>query len=288
MKIRVITLLALFSLALVPISFAQMAQTPQTPQASQVPCCPPTPSTTGGGGGGFVADVSPYGGYVWPQSFTGIGDFKGSQIWGARGGVFVTSGLEIGANYYFNSHFQPRRSNGPAALAGDLGFEQGAVRANVWEAEFTYNFGRRSLFGSTGVRPYVVAGAGGLTTSIKHGDAFVLNTRSIFVPGKTPSCLQNRLQNNTLEAVLPGIDTTNGVAFVGTPTGTDVFVPNDVLDGGDTFFTFSYGGGIKATRLWGPMGFFGDFRGRTVPNFFGHGNTWPEISAGLNFSWGEK
>jgi len=36
------------------------------------------------------------------------------------------------------------------------------------------------------------------------------------------------------------------------------------------------------------MGVFGDFRGRTVPNFFGHGNTWPEINAGLNFSWGEK
>jgi hypothetical protein len=67
-----------------------------------------------------------------------------------------------------------------------------------------------------------------------------------------------------------------------------VFVPNDRLDGTQTFMTFSYGGGLKATRLWGPMGLFGDFRGRTVPNFFGHGNTWPEISAGLNFSWGEK
>jgi hypothetical protein len=63
---------------------------------------------------------------------------------------------------------------------------------------------------------------------------------------------------------------------------------NDVLDGGDTFFTFSYGGGLKATRLWGPMGVFGDFRGRTVPDFFGHANIWPELSAGLNFSWGEK
>src|SRR5262249_51019043 len=133
-----------------------------------------------------------------------------------------------------------------------------------------------------------VAGGGGLTTSIKHVDAFVLNTRSFFVPGATPANLQNCKQNNNLQNDLPGLNTTRGVAFVGTPNGTNVFVPNDVLNGGDTFFTFSYGGGLKAARLWGPMGVFGDFRGRTVPNFFGHSNTWPELSAGLNFSWGEK
>jgi hypothetical protein len=33
---------------------------------------------------------------------------------------------------------------------------------------------------------------------------------------------------------------------------------------------------------------FADFRGRTIPNFFGHGTNWPELSAGLNFSWGER
>jgi hypothetical protein len=155
--------------------------------------------------------------------------------------------------------------------------------------EFTYNFGQRSLFGSTAWKPYLVAAGGGLTTHIKkNADTFVLNTRDIFVPGQTPASLQNSLVNNNLQNILPGIDTTNGVAFVAFPTGTSVFVPNDVLDSKDTFFTFSYGGGIKATRLWGPMGVFGDFRGRTVPNFLGHSNTWPEISAGLNFSWGEK
>ena len=288
MKLRLVTLLALLGLAVVPVSL--FAQAVQAPQASQVPCCPPTTGTTGGGGGGFMADISPYGGYVWPLSLGGgIGDFKGSQIWGVRGGIFVTSGFEIGGNYYYNAHFQPRRSNGPARLAGDLGFPQGAVRTNLWEAEFTYNFGRRNLFGSTAWKPYLVAGAGGLRTRIKkNADVFVLNTRDIFVPGATPAGLQKDLINNDLQNVLPGINTTNGVAFVGFPTGTSVFVANDVLDSGDTFFTFSYGGGLKATRLWGPMGVFGDFRGRTVPNFLGHSNTWPEISAGLNFSWGEK
>ena len=281
MKLRLVTLLALFVLAVVPVSL--FGQASQAPQASQVPCCPGGSSTTTTGGG-FVADISPYAGYVWPQSFTGIGDFKGSQVIGVRGGIFVTSGFEIGGNYYWNNHFQPRKANEEASLAGNLGFPQGAVRANVWEVEFTYNFGRRSLFGSTAFRPYVVGGAGGLTTSIKNEDSFVLNTRSFFVPGVTPANLQN---NHNLQNALPGLNTTNGVAFVGTPAGTNVFVPNDVLDGG-TFFTFSYGGGLKAARLWGPMGVFGDFRGRTVPNFFGHSNTWPELSAGLNFSWGEK
>jgi len=285
MKLRLVTLLALFAFAVVPVSlFAQASQASQTPQSSQAPCCPAGTGTTGGGGG-LVADISPYAGYVWPQNLSGLGDFKGSQIIGVRGGFYVTSGFEIGGNYYWNNHFQPRKANDAASLAGNLGFPQGAVRANVWELEFTYNFGRRSLFGSTAFRPYVVGGAGGLTTRIANENAFVLNTRSFFVPGATPASLQN---NSNLQNALPGINTTNGVKFVGTPTGTNVFVPNDVFGRGDTFFTFSYGGGLKATRLWGPMGVFGDFRGRTVPNFFGHANTWPELSAGLNFSWGEK
>jgi hypothetical protein len=290
MKIRLVTLLALFALAVAPLSlFAQTSQPAQSPQASQGTCCPAGTTGSGSTGGGTAADLSLYGGYVWPQSFSGIGDFKGSQILGVRGGFFVTPGFEIGGNYYWNSHFQPRRSNEAASLAGDLGFPQGAVRANVWEVEFTYNFGRRALFGSTAFKPYVVGGIGGLTTNIKNEDSFVLNTSSFFVPGATPADLQFSLQNNNLQNVLPGLNTSNGVAFVGAPfVGTSVFVPNDVLDRKDTFLTFSYGGGLKATRLWGPMGVFGDFRGRTVPNFFGHGNTWPEISAGLNFSWGEK
>ncbi len=255
MKFRLFTCLVLLSFAVVPVSlFAQAAQPSQSsqgtccPQPSPNPCCPAGTAT----GGGLVAEFSPYSGYVWPHSFTGIGDFKGSQVFGVRGGFYVTSGFEIGGNYYYNPHFQPRRANSAASLAGNLGFPQGAVRANVWEVEFTQNFGSRSLFGSS-VRPYVVGGAGGLTTHIsKNADTFVLNVRAV---------------NNS----------------------HTVFVPNDVLESGDTFFTISYGGGIKTQRLWGPMGFFGDFRGRTAPNFIGgHGNTWPELTAGFNFAWGEK
>ena len=67
-----------------------------------------------------------------------------------------------------------------------------------------------------------------------------------------------------------------------------MFFTNDALGSSDTFLTFSYGGGIKGERLWGPMGFFGDIRGRSVPNFFSTSLNWPELSAGLTFSWGER
>jgi hypothetical protein len=74
---------------------------------------------------------------------------------------------------------------------------------------------------------------------------------------------------------------------VTTPSGKTVLFANDVLDD-RTFFTFSYGGGLKALQLWGPMGVFGDVRGRTIPNFFSSSFTWPEVRAGLTFSWGER
>ena len=77
----------------------------------------------------------------------------------------------------------------------------------------------------------------------------------------------------------------NVVPVTTTASGT-LFAANDSFVNHDTFFTFSYGGGVKAMRLWGPLGVFGDIRGRTIPNFFGHATSRTEVSAGLNFSWG--
>jgi Outer membrane protein beta-barrel domain len=223
MKIRVFTFLLLSAIAFAPSSlFAQ------------------------------AAEINPYAGYYWMNSNDEVGSFKNNQLLGVRGGGYITKSFELGGNYAWSNHFQPEDSNAPAAFAGALGFPQGKVRANIWEAEFTYNFGKRSLFGSY-VRPYVVGGAGGLTTRISDPDEFVLNVRPVTAP-----------------------------------CGCTKFVVNDALDTKDTFFTFSYGGGVKWHRVWGPMGFFGDFRGRTMPNFFSHATTWPELSAGLTFSWGER
>ena len=66
-----------------------------------------------------------------------------------------------------------------------------ASAPNLWEMEFTYNFGSRGLFGHT-VKPYLVAGGGGITTNMTNGDAFVLNNTFIDVPGVSPATLAGR------------------------------------------------------------------------------------------------
>jgi hypothetical protein len=196
-------------------------------------------------------DISPYAGYIWPQSFGGgVGEFAHNQLLGVRGGAFVGSNFEVGGNYSWNNHFQPKDTNLDSSIAGGLGFPQGKVRANIYEVEFSYHFSKHSMFGSS-FRPYLVAAGGGLTTTVSSPNTFVVNVRTVTTPFQT------------------------------------FHFANDVIDNNDTFFTFSYGAGVKAQKLWGPLGFFGDFRGRTVQNFFGKANTWPELSAGLNFAWGE-
>lgn len=61
--------------------------------------------------------------------------------------------------------------------------------------------------------------------------------------------------------------------------------PTPVFEDGDTFFTFSYGGGLKTPRLWGPLGLRGDIRGRTIPNLHGEALTWLELTGGLTFTF---
>ena len=211
-----------------------------------------------------------------------------TQILGVRGGGYVTPSFEIGGNWSWNNHFQPKPEDTTAAFAGNLGFPQASVRSNLWEVEFTYHFGSRSLFGHA-IKPYLIAGVGGIATNTKNGNVFVLNNTFIDLRGVSPATLQAAQQNGTLRSIVPGANTMNGVVFVGTPTGTTVVVANDVFRDRMNFFTFSYGGGVKFQRVWGPLGFFGDIRGRTIPNLFnGHGTNLLELTAGLNFAWGEK
>ncbi|HXK62530.1 MAG TPA: outer membrane beta-barrel protein [Acidobacteriota bacterium] len=65
--------------------------------------------------------------------------------------------------------------------------------------------------------------------------------------------------------------------------------PNSVpfFRDGETFFNVSWGGGIKAQRLWGPMGIRADLRGRTIANVRDDTVTAAEVTAGLIFDWGE-
>ena len=61
-----------------------------------------------------------------------------------------------------------------------------------------------------------------------------------------------------------------------------------VLTNGQSFLALNYGGGIKASRLRGPIGVRTDLHVRTMPNFFGHANHWFEVTAGVNIAWGEE
>jgi hypothetical protein len=288
MRIRFFIFLVLFAFAFASAPlFAQGTCNPPCSNPCTPPCPSPSPNPITGGGTAF--EISPYAGYIWNGNNNGVGSFFNTNIWGVRGGVYATSSFEIGGNWSWNPRFQPKPENTTAAFAGDLGFPQAGVRSNLWEVEFTYNFGSRGVFGHT-VRPYLVAGGGGITTNLRDGNAFVLNNTFIDVPGVSAATLQAAEANGTLQSFVPGVNTTNGVAFVNNAagTGSTVVVAKDVLRD-STFFTFSYGGGLKLQRLWGPLGFFGDIRGRTIPNFFnGHGTNLLELTAGLNFAWGEK
>jgi hypothetical protein len=292
MRLRLFIFLVLFAFAFAqsPL-FAQNTCNPPCPNPCAPPCPSQTPSTTTpttGGGPSF--EISPYSGFVWTGNNNGVGQFQNNQLLGVRGGAYVTSAFEIGGNWSWNNHFQPESGNGTAAFAGNLGFTQAAVRSNLWEMEFTYHFGSRGLFGHA-IKPYVVAGAGGITTNMKNGDFFVLNNTFIDVPGVSPATLAVANSNGTLQSIVPGVNTSHGVAFTSNAagTGSTVIVANDVLRDNSTFFTFSYGGGLKLQRVWGPLGFFGDIRGRAIPNFFnGHGTNLLELTAGLNFAFGEQ
>jgi hypothetical protein len=283
------------SLVLFAFAFGSSALFAQSTQVTQQTCTPapcPAPAPAPSSGGGSAAfDISPYAGYIWNGNNNAVGSFFNTNIWGIRGGVFATHALEIGGNYSWNPRFQPKPENTTAAFAGDLGFPQSTVRSNLWELEFTYHFGRRGLFGGTSVRPYLVAGAGGITTNQNNGDLFVLNNTFIDVPGVSPATLRAAQANGTLQNFVPGANLADGVAITSNTagTGSTVVVANDAFRGNQTFFTFSYGGGLKTQRVLGPMGFFGDIRGRTIPNFFaGHGTNRLELTAGLNFAWGER
>jgi hypothetical protein len=60
------------------------------------------------------------------------------------------------------------------------------------------------------------------------------------------------------------------------------------IDDKDTFFTLSYGVGVKAMRVIGPVGLRANVYGRTMPNFFGRANSWAEVTGGVVFAFGAK
>jgi outer membrane protein with beta-barrel domain len=129
----------------------------------------------------------------------------------------------------------------------------------LYEADGSYHFYTARIHG---VVPFASFGVGGLTI-------------------KTRSGVNNNTDNESVY-----------VLRLNTPQPTAGPIPNTltsiVLRDNQTFFNFSYGGGLKGERLWGPIGLRADVRGRTLPNFFGKAITSLEATGGLLISWGER
>jgi hypothetical protein len=196
-------------------------------------------------------EVHPYAGAFFPGPNGTLGDFRSEGIYGVKSGVFVTTNFQVGGHLGYINHFEPNSSN-PVSQNVALDGSRHSIRAVIWEGEGSYHFPTR-ISTRAGVTPYVVVGLGGLTTATNAAGSVLLGGPQADVEGNVE------------------------------PAQRTIMLQN-----GDTFFTFSYGGGIKAMRLLGPVGLRADIRGRTIPNFLGNSTSWPELTGGFTFNWGER
>jgi hypothetical protein len=125
-------------------------------------------------------------------------------------------------------------------------------RGLLWEVGINGNFSSQEFFFKRQFTPYLAAGVGGITT---------------------------KLGNSVTLPVVNQITLADGTNLTA--------VRNIGVQGRDTFFTVSYGAGIKSVRLSGPFGLRFEVRGRTLPNYYGSTPTWLEATAGFNLMWGE-
>jgi hypothetical protein len=198
-------------------------------------------------------EINPYGGFFWP-GHGGDLHLRDEGMYGLRALASVTDNLQVEGNFGYINHVEGRFM--PTLLDQSFGITPQTVHGLIYDINGVYNFGYHPLFGS-GVSPYVVGGIGGLSTLIQ-------NSTSALIGGQ-------------LYATDPA-------------TGAVTFAPHRTVLVADNsaFLSFDYGVGLKATKIWGPMGARVDIRGRTFPNFRGQTITWPEATAGLLFTFGEK
>ena len=197
-------------------------------------------------------ELNGYGGYVFPHHDS-FANFANSPIWGGKFGVYLTNNLEFEGNFGYITKFNLKTDPNPAD--GLFGISRPATRAFLYDAMLTWNFGSSKALGTT-IAPFVTFGAGGLRANVVSRDAVLIS----------------------------------GGGFTFDTAGDVIPNPNPpvILDNGDTFLTLIYGGGVKANKLWGGLGLRSDVRIRTIPNFFGKTiNYVPELTGGINFTWGE-
>jgi|GEM_PF-1558462 len=203
-----------------------------------------------------------YGGGIFPGKYRDQFHFNRQAIWGGRFGVFTSDRFQIEGNVGCLNHFKFKDQDFPPG-------QDRKTRGILWDVNGSMNF-----FGSRGsvarFAPYLTLGVGGVTAIVRDENPALGGDKSAVI----------LTQNHPEDGVVP----------TPTPTPTPVFPSPTalILDNGDTFFTFNYGGGLKGYKLWGPVGLRADFLGRTTPNFFGNALNWFEMTGGVTLSWGER
>ena len=231
-------------------------------------------------------EFNPYSGYNWAGTVQDF-DFRGStMVIGGRGGYWVSDHIEIEGNFGYINHFQFRT---PAvASVTDLNNinvvtftgtgtpvitplnpnnivitqNDPKQRGYLWEANVSYNFVNKVGRFFT---PYVTGGIGG--TTVTRNEDFATN---VLITQGGLSAVQ-RVEANGL--VNRRID------------DASIFLPPSINTG--SYLTFNYGGGLKAQRLWGPVGLRVDFIGRNLPNFAHSSLNSFNLTGGLTFAFGE-
>jgi hypothetical protein len=197
-------------------------------------------------------EIHPNAGFFWPRQ-TDSTHMRDEGIYGLKASAALTNNIQVEGNFGYINHFESRFA--PTKVDQSFGIPARTIHALLYDINGVFEFGKHQILGN-GVMPYLTAGLGGLSTEVRQDVAAVTGG-------------QFYTQNSTGAVVLD--------------TGRKVIVADNT-----PFFTVNYGGGIKADRLWGPMGVRVDVRGRTFPNFRGETLTWPEASAGLTFTFGER
>jgi hypothetical protein len=201
-----------------------------------------------------AVEIYPNAGAFWPSK-TDFGKLKADGIYGFKIGTFLDQNVQLEGSMGYINHFE--MGDLPNPLNPAFGITQPKVYSILYDVNGAWNFGERSLGGAR-VSPFLSVGVGGLSAWVKDA---------------------------------PSVDITGG-GFIGTDPVTGAGIPNPgrriVMEDNDTFFTVNYGGGVKAMRVWGPMGFRADIRGRSIPNFYGDDVHWPELTGGVIFTWGER
>lgn len=175
-------------------------------------------------------------------------------MYGLKALASVTDNVQVEGNFSYINHVEGRFT--PTVLDQSFGITPQTVHGLIYDINGVYNFGGHPLFGSSG-SPYVVAGIGGLSTLLQNGSAALIGGQ------------------------IYTTDPTTGALML--DPGRKIIVADN-----SAFLSFDYGVGFNANKIWGPMGARVDLRGRTFPNFRGETVTWPEATAGLVFTFGER